>query len=35
MKKFLESLKEALQCLAVLFAPVIVFIILAMLGIKI
>ena len=34
MKKFLESLKEALECLAVLFAPVIVFIILAMLGIK-
>lgn len=35
MKKFLENLKEALECLAVLFAPVIVFIILAMLGIKI
>ena len=35
MKKFLESLKEALQCLAVVFAPVIVFIILAMLGIEI
>lgn len=35
MKKFLESLKEALQCLAILFAPVIVFIILALLGIKI
>ena len=35
MKKFLESLKEAMQCLAILFAPVIVFIILAMLGIEI
>lgn len=35
MKKFLESLKEIIQCLAVLFSPVIVFIILAILGIKI
>lgn len=35
MKKFLESLKEAMQCLAILFAPVIVFIILAILGIEI
>ena len=35
MKKFLESLKEAMQCLAILFTPVIVFIILAMLGIEI
>ena len=35
MKKFLESLKEVLECLAILFAPVIVFIILAMLGIEI
>lgn len=35
MKKFLESLKEAMQCLAILFSPVIVFIILALLGIEI
>ena len=35
MKKFLESLKEALECLAVLFLPVIIFTILGLLGIKI
>ena len=35
MKKFLESLKEALECLAVVFAPVIIFTILGLLGIKI
>lgn len=35
MKKFLESLKEALECLVILFAPVIIFIILAILGIEI
>ena len=35
MKKLLEKIKEPLECLAVLFAPVIVFTILALLGIKI
>ena len=35
MKKFFKNLKEALQCLAILFLPIIVFIILAILGIEI
>lgn len=35
MKKFKENLKEIIQCLLVLFSPVIIFIILAILGIEI
>lgn len=35
MKKFIENLKELAQCLLVLFSPVIIFIILAILGIEI
>lgn len=34
-KKFKEDLKEILQCLLVLFSPIIIFIILAILGIEI
>lgn len=34
-KKFKENLKEIIQCLLVLFSPVIIFIILAILGIEI
>lgn len=35
MKKFLENLKEIIECLTVLFLPVIIFTILGLLGIKI
>lgn len=35
MKKLIENLKEIIQCLLVLFSPVIIFIILAILGIEI
>lgn len=35
MKKLKENLKEIIQCLLVLFSPVIIFIILAILGIEI
>lgn len=35
MKKLIENLKEIIQCLLVLFSPVIIIIILALLGIKI
>lgn len=35
MKNFLENLKELIQCLSILFLPVIIFTILALLGIKI
>ena len=34
-KKFMKDLKELLQCLLVLFSPVIIFIILALFGIEI
>lgn len=34
-KKFKKDLKELLQCLLVLFSPIIIFIILAILGIEI
>ena len=35
MKKFLEDLKELLECLTILFLPIIIFTILGLLGIKI
>lgn len=35
MKKILEKIREPLECLLVLFLPVIIFIILALLGIEI
>lgn len=35
MKKFIENLKELIQCLLVLFLPVVIFTILGLLGIKI
>ena len=35
MKKLIENLKEIIQCLLILFSPVIIFIILAILGIEI
>lgn len=35
MKKLIENLKEIIQCLLILFSPVIIIIILAILGIEI
>lgn len=34
-KKFKKDLKELLECLLILFSPIIIFIILALLGIEI